>query len=112
MKTILRVLLICGVLGSLRAEAAQVWVGCTPVDVATYAERVHVRCTSSISGVRFFAVATTDAPAAARFVSVATSALVAGRTLTVLYDPADTSGPTFGCQTSDCRRALALAIQR
>ncbi len=79
--------------------------------VATFSNRVHVRCSATVSGgILFFALPTTDAAQAARFVSVATSALVAGRTLKIQYDPADLSGAGFGCATSDCRRAMALEM--
>ncbi|HJQ39863.1 MAG TPA: hypothetical protein VKB93_22195 [Thermoanaerobaculia bacterium] len=62
-------------------------------------------------GTFYFAVATTDSAQAARFVSVASSALIAGRNLQVWYDPADLSGASFGCQTNDCRRAQALELK-
>jgi hypothetical protein len=95
-----------------QASAANVWSSCTPTGVATFSNRVHVRCSASVSGgIFYFAVATTDSAQAARFVSVASSALIAGRNLEVWYDPADLSGASFGCQTNDCRRAQALELK-
>jgi hypothetical protein len=94
------------------ASAADVWVDCTPVAVATFANRAHVRCTPTIGGgIIYFAVNASDTAFAARFVSIGTAALVSGRGLSVFYDPADTSGTTFGCASSDCRRAKALVIR-
>ena len=111
-KTLWMTFALVAVLGiASEASAANVWSDCTPAGVATFANRVHVRCSASVSGgIFYFAVATTDAAQAARFVSVATSALVAGRPLKVWYDPADLSGANFGCATSDCRRAQALEL--
>jgi hypothetical protein len=103
--------LVCLALASV-ASAAEVWSDCVPTAVATYQGRVHVRCAASVGGgIIYFAVQTTDAAYAARFVSVASSALVAGRTLKVLYDPADLTGGSFGCATGDCRRAHALELR-
>lgn len=93
-------------------SAAEVWSDCTPTAVASYGNRVHVKCSASVSGgIFYFALATTDTAQAARFVSVASSALVAGRNLKVLYDPADLTGAQFGCATNDCRRARALELR-
>ena len=94
------------------ASAAPVWVDCTPANVGTFANRVHVKCTATVGGgIQFFAVASTDTGYANRFMSLASSAIVSGRTLQIFYDPADTSGSTFGCGTGDCRKALGIVIQ-
>jgi len=103
-------LLVLGM--ATEASAANVWSDCVPTRVATFSNHVHVRCAASVSGgIFFFAVATTDSAFAARFVSVASSAMIAGRPLQVWYDPADLSGANFGCQTNDCRRAQALELR-
>ena len=86
-----------------QAQAAETRISCTPVEVVTFQVRVHVRCAASIGGITFFAAATNDAAYAARVLSVITAAQVAGRTLIILYDPADQSGASVGCLTSDCR---------
>ena len=106
----LPIALLATVLVASNAGAAT-WTDCTPANVATFANRVHVKCTASVAGIQYFAVATSDSAAAARFISLANSALVAGRTLSVFYDPADTSGAAWGCQSNDCRSALGLAIK-
>ena len=95
-----------------RANAAETWISCTPVEIVTYAVRVHVRCAAAVGGITFFAVATQDTAYAARVTSVITTAQVAGRTLTILHDPADLSGAAIGCQTSDCRLIRAVGFGR
>ena len=98
------------VLGSTRAQAAETFVSCTPVQIMTYQVRVHVKCAAAIGGVVFFAVSTQDSAHAARVLSVITAAQVAGRTPTILYDPADLSGAAIGCQTNDCRLIRAVGF--
>jgi hypothetical protein len=92
-----------------RPEAAG-WVSCTPITVAVYVNRIHVKCAAAIGGVQYFAFPTTDSASASRFLSVISAAQVAGRTLTILYDPADTSGTAYGCQASDCRAMQAASF--
>jgi hypothetical protein len=115
----IRAALVVGVLLQLAApsgaEAAQQWVSCTPVQVATYAGRIHVRCTTGLNGITFFAIPTSrsadEAAFANRAIAVANAALVAGRRLSILYDYADQSGASVGCQLGDCRIALAVALE-
>lgn len=94
----------------LAAPDASTWVTCTPVEVGVYSTRIHVRCNESYSGIRFFAYPVTNASAVSRYLSVLTTAQVAGRTLSVLYDPGDTSGTSIGCAASDCRLLQALLL--
>jgi hypothetical protein len=74
----------------------------------TGVKRVHVRCAAAVNGVTFFAVSATDPDNAARALAVLNSAQLAGRTLYIQYDPADTSGNAWGCNSSDCRIILGL----
>jgi hypothetical protein len=92
------------------APTAEVWVTCTPVSVATLSNRVHVLCAESYSGVFYFAAPTSNPAHAARILSTLSTAQVAGRTLEILYDPADTSGSEFGCGESNCRVLLATGF--
>jgi hypothetical protein len=94
------------------SPSMETWISCTPVEVATYGNRVHVECSSSTGGVRFFAASTSDWQNAARVLSVISTAQVAGRTLNILYDPSDLSGEFIGCQTNDCRLIRAVAFGR
>jgi hypothetical protein len=87
------------------ANAAPIDVFCTPNQVVVFTEepRLHVKCEESFAGVIYFATSTTDTAQSARILSVIQTALVAGRTLIVNYDPADLSGAAIGCLTHDCR---------
>lgn len=110
MKRLMLLFVLCVAMAG-EAAAADTWVNCTPVNIATYASRVHVRCSAATAGILYFAVSASDTAFAQRFVSIGTSALISGRTLQVFYDTADTSGAAFGCASNDCRRAKALVIQ-
>ena len=111
-----------GLGGSQEAQAAQHppadpnatadWYTCTSVGVATYAERIHVECSSPApGGIRFFALSTADSHNAARTLSVLSMAHVTGKSLEILYDPVDLSGAAFGCQENNCRLILSAIIQ-
>lgn len=92
------------------ASPNEVWGTCVPVSVASFGNRAHVECAAAISGIRFFAVSTANPAHVARILSVLSTAQVAGRTLSILYDPVDTSGASFHCQASDCRIISAVAF--
>jgi hypothetical protein len=87
---------------------------CTPTEVAVHANRVHVRCSTAAqdggASIGFWAISTSDAQIANRFVSTATTALVSGRSLRLYYDAGKTPGTSFGCLASDCRTPWAIAI--
>lgn len=97
-------------LSSEHAKAAETWVSCTPVSIVTYQVRVHVRCAAPVGGILFFAVSTQNSAFAARVLSVIATAQVAGRTLSILYEPTDLSGAAIGCQTNDCRLIRAVGF--
>lgn len=93
----------------VRAAKTAGWSTCTPARVAVFSNRVHVKCAVANAGILYYAFPTTDQAAAARILAILNSALLTGRSLTVLNDPADTtSGPPVGCQASDCRLIIAL----
>jgi hypothetical protein len=95
----------------IESTAGFVWASCTPDNVAVFAERIHVRCTTPVNGISYFAFSTADDAEAARILSLFTSAQVTGRLLQVLYDPNDTtSGPPIGCAATDCRLIVAVAL--
>jgi hypothetical protein len=87
---------------------ALTWVTCTPARIATFENRVHVLCTAPISGIWYFAAPASDPAYAARVLGIFTAAMALGQDLTVLYDPADTSGTAFGCNAADCRRIVGV----
>jgi hypothetical protein len=78
---------------------------CTPAGVASFSNRVHVRCSTLAPGnIRYFAWCTAqDSVAASRYLSVFTTAFAMGKNLTIYYTASDLSGAACGCQTSDCR---------
>lgn len=92
--------------------AASTTTTCKPIEVATYAERIHVRCAQATSaGIVFFSVATANSAHAARMLSSLLMAHTVGKNVVVEFDPNDTSGTAFGCQAHDCRRLLSVAVQ-
>ena len=92
-------------IAAVPALGAPVDVFCTPNQVVVSAEapRLQVRCDESFGGVVYFAAPTADPAQASRILSVIQTALIAGRTLIVNYEPADLSGAGIGCQSNDCR---------
>ena len=91
------------------AAVSAVWTKCTPLNVAVFANRVHVKCSESVGGIRYFAAPTASNSHAARVLSVLTAAHAGGATLDILYDPADESGSSIGCNTGDCRLIQGVA---
>jgi hypothetical protein len=94
------------------AAAAPTDTFCTPdqVVVFTNAPRLHVHCAAAVGGISYFAVSTSDQAQAARVLSVISTALIAGRTLVIRYDPNDLSGAAIGCLNSDCRLIQAVGF--
>jgi hypothetical protein len=92
------------------ANAAPVDGFCTADQVMVWNNRVHVRCATPVGSIKYFAISTSDQAQAARVLSVINTALVAGRTLTIRHDPADLSGASIGCLTSDCRLIQAIGF--
>jgi hypothetical protein len=87
------------------------WSTCTPARVGVFSNRVHVRCSVANAGIIYYAFSTKDQAAVARVLAIMNSALLTGRSLAILNDPADaTSGPPIGCQASDCRLILGLEV--
>ena len=94
--------------GGSVAYAAE--TSCTPSNVIVFGNRVHIRCVESVGGIQYFAASTADAAHVARVLSILSTATVAGRTVVVFYDPADTSGASIGCQANDCRLIQAVGF--
>jgi hypothetical protein len=114
MKTLHLTLLASLACGSLfqapSATAAETSVVCTVTGVANFSARMHVCCAQSFSGIFFFAHRSSDSAGAARYTSIATSALIAGRTVRIFYDPADLTGSSIGCGNGDCRLLRGLEV--
>jgi hypothetical protein len=95
----------CSSTGFTKVPSAPSVASCAPVEVATFETRVHVRCTTAINGIQFFAVLTASRDNAARFLEVFSTAQAKSRGLHVFFDPADLTGAFFGCSNADCRVA-------
>ncbi len=103
--------LLIGQFGERYAFAELALVPCDPVEIATFynpggpVSRVHVKCGSAVNGISYFAVSTVDSANAAMILSILTTAYTdgGGKTLSILYDPNDLSGESFGCLTINCR---------
>lgn len=95
-------------IGSAVAQADE--ISCAPSNVFVFSNRVHIRCVESVGGIQYFAAPTADAAYAARVLSILSTATVAGRTVSIFYDPADTSGASIGCQANDCRLIQAVGF--
>ena len=109
-KTLLVPLAMGLALSAMPAAATPQDTSCTPTQVVEWGTRVHVRCAAAVGGVSYFALSTSEPHRAARVLSLASTALVAGRTLIINFDPADLSGASFGCQTNDCRVIRAIGF--
>ena len=111
-KPYLALTFILGILSTTPVMAAD--FTCNPAEVAVFPERIHVKCSSSAADgsatIWFWAISTSDAQRANRFLSTATTALVSGRTLRFSFKPGDASGVSFGCLAKDCRTPWAIAI--
>lgn len=92
------------------AQAASTWVQCVPIEVMNYHSRIHIKCASAIGGITYFAASTSDKAFVNRTLSILSTAQVAGRTLNILYDPANRSGASIGCQVNDCRLIQAAGF--
>jgi len=121
--------IVAGVAGLLVAVstakllAAQAFFTCTPSTVAATNDpspnqRVTVVCTSAVvdgtDSIIYFAVPAADTAYANRFLTLATTALTAGRTLSIGYDfgkSTDLNNVAFGCASSNCRYARQINLQ-
>ncbi len=84
---------------------------CNPVSVASFGNRVHVKCAGGDGPIVFFALNTTN-PGAASFTTIATAALVHNKSLLIVYDPNNNTGPSFGCALGNCRPASAIFVNK
>lgn len=97
-----------------QARAQLVVIDCQPVEVASLQQRIHVLCSTGRNGIVYFAIGTQRTPDetafAVRALSIANTALVAGRPLSIRFDPNDTSGSAIGCLVQDCRLIHTIYI--
>lgn len=94
------------------APAASLFA-CTTSSVAVYNNRVDVQCTTAPTddtSVYYFAVPTTDAGNAARYLSLFTTARITGKVIYLTYTAGDISGAAWGCQAGDCRAISGVRL--
>jgi hypothetical protein len=105
------VLALAGLLSAGAAQAANTWGSCTPVEVMSFSNRVHVRCSTTFAtGILYVAIPTSNSAEAQRALTIAQSALVAGRPVVFWYESTAT-GASIGCGTSDCRVMNAIGAR-
>lgn len=93
--------------------SADTFFACTVVNVFEYSNRVHARCSNSITlngnTVRYIAISNSDGNKAARFTAQATSAFLSGKKFIADLPTASTTN-TSGCASSDCRTPSSFGI--
>lgn len=87
-------------------------VGCTPVDVGSWSDRIYVKCLVAIPedpNVNYFAAPTTDSKEVARILSIMLTAKSLGKNLWFYYEP-DGDGSAFGCDPANCRPFYGIEV--
>jgi hypothetical protein len=107
--------------GAPQAPDAVFWYVCNgPNHVGLFTNRVHIYCASTtplqnapaLTGISWFAVPTApDSAMASRFMSLLQTSVIAAKPIWLQVDPNDTSGTSFGCGASDCRRIYGVEMQ-
>lgn len=103
------------------APTAYYWYQCNaPTHVGLFMNRVHIYCTSTtpvsgapaLTGIYWFAFPTSpDSAEASRFMSIMQSSRITGIVVWVYLNPSDTSGSSFGCGSSNCRRIIGIELR-
>lgn len=102
--------LALGLLTSTAARADSKWFACTPTEVMVFPNsRLHVRCENGSNGIFYFAQNIKE-PQSGHVLSLLTTALATSHPVNILFDPADQSGKSFGCETKDCRLLISVAM--
>lgn len=85
---------------------------CRAIEIATFSNRIHVRCdTAASGGIVYFAVPTANNAHAARILSTLLAGHIAGKQMVMGYDATDTSGDAFDCRQADCRRLHYVVVR-
>jgi len=103
------VLLLCG---SSSLYAAEQEALCRPTEVVAFQNAVRVRCEVPVApNIVFLATPTQpDFRFATRVVALGAAAQTSEKTLVILFDPDDTTGPAFRCPAGDCRPLRAIGL--
>ena len=93
------------------APAADQFSACKPVESAVLPTHIHVLCQTPVDGrFPFFAITNVEPRQANRMLALMVGAELGDKFLRILFDPADTSGASFGCRVEDCRIIKALIL--
>jgi hypothetical protein len=111
MKTAIFAVLVASVLAFAPSAHAENFT-CNPVNVASFGNRVHVKCAPGAGAIVFFAVSTSNPGVAQRFTDIAVAAVVHNKSLLIQFDPTTTTGPSFGCALDNCRPAASIFINK
>ena len=87
------------------------WYSCTPDQVASYENRIHVKCEKPVGSIYYFAIATDKGEYSRNALSLMVGAKLANRTLRIYYGKEDYSGSEFGCQVGNCRRVKGISLK-
>ncbi len=82
-------------------------IQCTIAEIAILPDRMHITCKER-SG-QYYALALDDRPFVDHVLDVARDAMIAGRRVMILVDPARPDNPS-GCRKDDCYRIQAIAL--
>jgi hypothetical protein len=93
---------------------ADAWFECQAIGVYENNNRVSVLCSNTLiangDDVVYFAISNSDAAKAARFVSMAATAVASGQIFSV-YAPTLSTTNISGCQASNCRTPTSWGLK-
>jgi hypothetical protein len=98
--------------GDSGPDSSVQWSDCSVGEVATFDNRVHVRCVESGWVVPFFASPTSSSAEAARLVTLGTAAMMGAGRLWILSDLRLHDAASYGCLVHDCRRPLQMMLRK
>lgn len=95
------------------ADAALAFWDCKPTEIYEFpGQRIHVTCATPFdASITFAAIPVTDNAASARFISLASSAMLSGGTFRMVIDPAVTSDLPPGCGSGNCRKVQQFGLR-
>ena len=100
---------------SVHAQQHFVWGKCQVDEVATFSNRVHVRCAGNAGvdyAVRYLASPTSNSAEATRLVTLGTASIMSARgNLWILLDLTGDAS-SYGCATMNCKRPIEIYLQK
>ena len=99
---------------SVLAQEIPTWGRCRVDEVATFANRVHIRCAGNAGvdyAVHYLASPTSNSAEATRLVTLGTASLMGAGFLWILFDLAGNAS-SYGCETANCKRPIEMHLQK